>query len=263
MADEKEVLDEKVNETDQLPEGEKEETQAVPSEESSKLELENAELKGKVQAFEQIAKSTPKVNSTGLTEKKEWEALKNRTLSEMGSLTDEDFESKNGCTKSQAHIAILQKDYNELSASQKQETSTLRAENRLISQYPDFRNYQEAIDEAINDVAPEVKQDPDRLSKAMERAYLAAVKSEPKKRTEEKVERKSISSTSFEKPRPKVDRKEEDADAIPAEYAPICKAFGITSEKERKKYVESDEIETHFGGGYVLRDSKKGFEKVA
>ena len=225
-----------------------------------RLELENAELKGKVEAFQTIAKSTEKSNSTASKDEETW---KNAALNDINILSDEEFIAKYKNNKMQVNTALLQYDFQKQTASQRQQISELRAENRMTAKYSNFSEYKDQIQEAMNDAAPEVKQDPERLTKVMERAYLAALNNPSTKNKEVPMDRRSIQTTNFEKPRAHVDKKQENSDEIPVEYAPICNAFGIRSEKERQQYLNTDEIETQFGNGYVLRDSKKGFEKVA
>jgi len=223
-----------------------------------KLELENAELKGKVSAFQEISKNVPRETSQANPD--QW---KINAIQDSNSLNDEEFFNKYKHTKLQAAQAIHEYEIKNLSESQSRKFAKIEAENKLLSKYPDLYEHDASIQEAINDASPEVRSDPDRLAKAIERAYLANQKGSAKPKGEP-MERKQISS-GFEKPLPRsggVSRKEE-SDAIPEEYAYICKKMGITSEKERQKWMKSDDIETHFGDGIVLRDREKGFEKVA
>lgn len=223
-----------------------------------KLELENAELKGKVSAFQEISKNVPRGTSENSQE--QW---KINAISDSNSLNDEEFQNKYKVSKLAAAQAIHEYEIKNLSESQSQKFAKIEAENKLLSKYPDLYEHSNLIQEAIGDASPEVRRDSERLAKVIERAYLATQKSAPKAKGEA-VERKQIASN-FEKPIPRgngVQRKEE-SDEIPEEYAFICKKMGITSEKERQKWMKSDDIETHFGDGIVLRDREKGFEKVA
>lgn len=238
-------------ETENLPE-----SKESPVDDSArKLELENAELKGKISAFETISKTSPKADQPNSQD-----AWKTQALSDINVLNDEEFNAKYKYSKLQVNTAILQHEFNQQTSQQKTQFAELRAENQMISKHSDFMDYKDAVREAINDASPEVRQDPERLSKVMERAYLAAVKEKPK--AKESMERKQIASN-FERPTPKTEIKKPDNDEIPEEHRAICNKFGIKSEKERKALMASDDCETDFGGGYVFRDREKGFEKVA
>lgn len=253
-----EVVDQdiEVKEDEVLPEGNVEVSAPVVDEEKRKLELENAELRGKASAFEAISKNVP--HGTTATQADQW---KTTALSDINTLNDDEFQTKYKYSKLQVNSAILQNDFQTQTTSQNQKFAKIEAENKLISRHSDFFEYKNEIQDAIDEVAPEIRQDPERLAKVMERAYLAASKGSAKKETN--VERKNI-STGFEKPSPKREvSKQNESDEIPAEFAAPCKAFGLTSEKERKALMESNYVETHFGNGYVLRDSEKGFEKIA
>lgn len=227
-----------------------------------KLSLENAELKGRLSALESIQKSSPGAPQT-IDQQEAW---KNQALQDINILDDEEFQTKYKHQKFQVNSAILQYDFNKQTVEQKRQLAELRAENSLMSKYQDFSEYRSAVQDAVDDSSIEVRQDPARLQKVMERAYLAASRENPvsPKRKEDSMERRMIQSQ-FEKPRPKNDGipSKVETDKIPPEFSPICKAFGLTSEKERQELMKSDDVETHYGDGIVFRDREKGFEKVA
>lgn len=237
-------------------------TEAIAAKEKAeadrKLELENAELKGKVSAFETISKNVP--HGTETNNQEQWKIT---AITDSNNLNDEEFQAKYKVSKLQAAQAIHEYEIKNLSESQSRKFAKIEAENKLLSKYPDLYENSSIIQEAINDASPEVRADSERLAKVIERAYLASQKTSPKTKGET-VERKNISSA-FEKPLPRGNgsQRKEESDEIPDEYAFICKKMGITSEKERQKWMKSDDIETHFGDGIVLRDREKGFEKVA
>lgn len=246
---------EEVKESETLPEVTETPVEEKPNDAAKKLELENAELKGKVSAFETISKSSPKVDQPN-----NQEVWKNQALQDSNTLNDEEFQTKYKYNKLEVTRAILQYEFTQQTTQQKTQFAELRAENQMIAKHSDFWDYKDAIKEAVEDVSPEVKQDPERLAKVMERAYLAASKDKPKGK--EPMQRSQITSN-FERPTPKDNSQKKTSDEIPAEYAERNKKFGITSEKERQALIATDDCETDFGAGYVLRDRAKGFEKVA
>lgn len=258
---EEKIETEPIQETENLPEGQ--ETPEVPPVDdiAKKLELENAELKGRISAFESIAKSTPQPQTQNQAD-----AWKQVAYNDINTLDDDEFETKYKNKKHQVSAAILEYEIKTQSAQTRQEVAELKAENKLMSKYPDLHKYDNVIREALTDSSPEVKQDPERLARVMERAYLAAAKENPApKKKEESMERRQIQAN-FEKPSPKFagnPGKGNENDEIPGEFAPICRAFGIQSEKERRALMETDEVETDYGNGIVFRRSEKGFEKVS
>lgn len=235
--------------------------QQEKDEAARKVELENAELRGKVSAFESISKNVP-----GGTMQNNQDQWKINALTDSNNLNDEEFQSKYKVSKLAAAQAIHEYEIKNLSESQSRKFAKIEAENKLLSKYPDLYENQQAIQEAINDASPEVRADSDRLAKAIERAYLAERKINPTKG--QLVERKNISS-GFEKPVPRNggSGRVVESDEIPAEYAGITKRFGLTSEKERQRLMSSDDVETDFGfqdgKRIVFRDREKGFEQVA
>jgi hypothetical protein len=252
-----EVVDQdiEVKEDEVPPEGEVVAPAPVVDEEKRKLEIENAELRGKASAFETISKNS--ISSKEPTQADQW---KSTALADINGLNDDDFQTKYKYSKLQVNSAILQNDFQTQTVAQNQKFAKIEAENKIVTKHPDFFEYSKEIQDAIDEVAPEVRQDPERLAKVMERAYLAASKGSTKK--ENVVERKHI-TTGFEKPSPKREvSKQNDNDEIPEEFSKTCKAFGLTSEKERKSLMESIYVETNFGNGIVLRDPEKGFEKI-
>lgn len=218
---------------------------------SRKLEIENAKLKGIVEGIEKankpVSRETPQDN---------WKAV---ALSDINVLNDEEFETKYKHSKIQATTAIIQYDDQKRDLSTNQKFAKIEAENKLLRKYPDLDEHSREIQEAIDDASPEVKQDPERLSKVIERAYLASKPTQPKG---EKVERKQIQSN-FEKPTQRAIAPKVENDEIPVEFREVNRKFGITSEKERKALMESDDVPTEFGNGIIFRNSEKGFEKIA
>lgn len=233
----------------------------IVDEEKRKLELENAELRGKASAFESLSKNVP--SGTIQADPNAWKGI---FLADLNSLDDESFQTKYKNSKMQANTAFLQNEFATQSASQNQKFAKIEADNKLLTKYDDLYEYDKEIQEALRDASPEVKADPERLSKVIERAYLAATKSAPK--AKEPMERKNLNA-GFEKPQPrKESSKKETSDEIPDEYRSVCNKMGITSEKERQSLMESDDVETHFGRDnsgkqIVFRDRAKGFERVA
>jgi hypothetical protein len=247
-------------ETEVLPDVEEPIETPASEDLSKKLELENAELRGRISAFESIATKNNQPQA-----QQQADAWKQVAYNDINTLEDEEFEAKYKNKKHQVSSAILEFELKNQTTQTRQEIAELKAENQIVSKYPDYHKHKAAINEALADASTEVKQDPERLARFMERTYLAIAKENPApKKKEESVERRNIQSN-FEKPSPKGSTnsgKSVENDEIPSEFAPICHAFGIKSEKERKAFMESDEIETEFGNGIVFRRAEKGFEKV-
>ncbi len=187
------------------------------------------------------------------------------------AMDDDEFKTKyRGYNKSQVVAAV----HDEVNADSNSKISRLEAKNSLSRKYEDFIDYEDAIDEALTDANPAVLQDPARLKKFMERAYISASKEHPVEKT--RVLKKGKASKEepvkrivkdFHAPTPKASGKEseegdDNQDEIKEEDRALAKRFGLTSEKQRKKYM-SNFIPMNLGGGVVFEDPKKGFEKKA
>lgn len=228
------------------------------------LEIENAELRGRADALKEVAVPGKKDSNSAN------EAWKATVLQDVNGMADDDFRMKYRCEKYQATSAILEHEFKTSSSQQKQQIAELRAENRLSAKYgKDFFELKSEIDEVVAMAAPEVRQDPDRLSKLMERAYLASSKdrkpaaAKPAGQPNGGDVRRIVSN--FEKPTPAPSggsRKEPETDLLPENYRKLGGAFNLKSEKERKELMESDYVPMNLGGGLVFRDPAKGVEKV-
>ncbi len=229
------------------------------------LELENAELRGKTSALQSLSRP-----ADTQSQQNQWKTV---ILSDMNALSDEDFKTKYKYEKYQATAAILEQEYQASSAKTKQEIAELRAEQRLGSKYgKDFYEVKSEVDDMVSQASFEVRQDPEKLAKFMEKAYLAASKDKkpavPLVKGEEKPKGEGVKRivSSFEKPSPVPQgsgRNEEGKDELPEEYRSLGKAFKITSEKERQELLKDNYVPVELGAGLVFRNPEKGIEKVA
>lgn len=236
---------------------------AAPSARERELEIEKARLEGENNALKKL--NAPAVGGAS-SQEEQW---KQRVLADVNSMPDEDFKTKYNCEKHQATSAVIAYDQSKTD----QRVSQLQAENRLMSQYgADFNKFQGDIDAAVADASPEVRKDPVRLAKVMERALLAARSGAPAPAAPRApanpggnpVDRKRI--TNFDKPNdpsPAPRGTQTAADEVPSEFREVGRHFKITSEKERQDLMKDDFVEIDFGGGVKFRDPKDGFIEKA
>lgn len=233
------------------------------------LELENAELRGRASALQSVAKPSESAQSQN-----QWQAV---VLADMNTLSDDDFIAKYKYPKYQATAAILEQklhDVKQEQAATKADQQVTKIESRLAAKYgKDFYDVKSDVDEMVSVLSPEVKQDPEKLARFMERAYLAASKDKKTpslliNKGEEKPKGEGVKRivSSFEKPTPTPQggsRKEANQDEVPEEFRSLAKSFKITSEKERQDLMKDNFVPVDFGAGLVFRDPEKGVEKVA
>lgn len=253
-------------ESDQLPVDEVVEQPIIEKDEQAEkirvLELEKARLEGEVRG--RTASATPAVDPN-LSVKQ----LHAQVWADANALDDEEFKSKYKTEKHRATAALLQDDLQKTKTANSQEIAELRAEQRMGAKYgKDFYDVKTEVDEMLSFASAEVRQDPEKLSKFMEKAYQAARKDKPVEAAGKKVEsvNRSKITGGFSTPMPTgmaAKGKEEDNDLVVPEYRQIARAFGITSEKERKKLMENDIVPIDFGAGIVFRDPEKGFERIS
>lgn len=230
-----------------------------------KIEIENAELRGKNSALESFRTSAPSVDSTTQA-RNQW---KQTVLGDMNGMSDDDFRSKYKFEKYQATAAILENEFTTSDTKNKEQIAELRAENRLVAKYgKDFGDVRDKVDEMVAMASPEIRQDPKKLEKFMETAYLAASKEKPAtpiaaKSKGNDMQRRIVNS--LERPTPVAQggqRTAEAKDTLAPEYQKLGRAFGLTSEKERKALLETNYVPMELGNGLVYRDPSRGVEKI-
>jgi hypothetical protein len=239
------------------------------AEKSHKLELELAEARGKLSVLNQNQPSSQKSNP----QEEQYLRTKSVVFSDMGALDEESFQKKYGATKSDIKIHYVEYERNIESQKMNEKVSKMEAESEILAKYPtSYPKYKAQIQEAIDDAAPEVRKDPARLAKFIERTYWALSRDEKKEpqapRTKSKdgepMRRPIVND--FDAPNPtsseSKDRNREKNDNLEGEDLEIGRHFGMTTKSEREKY-SSRNLEMNFGGGVVLRDAKKGFEKIS
>jgi len=230
-----------------------------------KLELENAELRGKASVLEK-PKEEPKPSFVESKSPREvqWEQTKTTVTGHISSMSDEDFEAAYKMSKDQARAQVAQGDQQLYTEKMNERTARMEAENRLYRKFPDYSDFEDEIREAVNDAAPEIRQDPTRLMKYLERHYKAAKAGRPAPKPKEDPMNRRVIDGGFEKPNPAPDLNRPPAprtEEMKEDHRAICQNFGIETEEERKQFM-GNEIPMNMGGGIVFRNSKKGFEKI-
>jgi hypothetical protein len=253
-------------EADELPAEEKEvegaDVVAKERERLRQLELENAEMRGKL-SVSQPNKPSPV---------DQFQQQKLRVMTDINTLDDETFERTYKMPKHSASMAMFERENEMTRAESKRAIAEAEAKAEMSAKYgSNFYAIKAQIEDSLDDLSPEVRQDPKRLAKHMERQYMA-LQSERRINEPEKIEPRKKIVSDFAKPgvgsvpgeKPPV---EPETDEIPAEYQPLSKAMGITSEKERKEMMkrisDGEYVPMNLGGGVVFQDPNKGFEKVA
>lgn len=251
--------DETIEDVTDDTEEESEEESSKLTDRERKLELEKAKLEGQLEILN--GKKNP---STAQSQK---QAQLNQIYADL-EMEDDDFKTKyQGYGKARVLQAINQ----ELQAENNVKITRLEAKNSLSRKFPDFSEFEDQIDEALNDASPAVLQDPERMKKFMERTYHAFAKDEQKKGKLPEPKPKSSKETAVKKivkdfhaptPRDGKNEDQEDQDEIKEENRALAAKFGIHSETQRKKFM-SEFIPMDLGGGVKFEDPKKGFIKVA
>lgn len=236
--------------------------------ESRDLEIENAHLKGKLEALQIQPKKEAQMSQS--------ERARIQLLNDTNNLTDEQFEGIYKAPKHQVMVTFLDQQLQNTKFENQQKLNESEAMQELAGKYgKDFSKYKKDLREALEDLSPAVRQDPERLSRALERQFLAlskldesVVKKAPIKKKEDDMQRRKI-ITDFEKPgvaggddiKPPSDTSKSD------ELKPEHKELGsrwFEKESERKQYLgKVVHVPMNFGNGVVFKDPKKGFEKVA
>lgn len=258
---------------DETKEEVKEEIKEEVKEESPKidkvkeLELENARLKGLVEGRSQ---STPQPVQTVESEQDKYQKTKSTVLADAQSLTTEEFEERYKMSKAEAKLQFTNYELEQDRAKTLESMAILRAENQIAKKYGEkYSKYQEQIDSAIKDLAPSVRQNPQKLAEYIEialRSYMYDDKEDkptptPKKKEGAEMNRKIVDS-GFEKPNAVSDEiktPSKKSDEIPDEYKPLATAFGLTSEKERQKFKEP-QVDVAYGNNKWL--TRNGVETI-
>lgn len=221
------------------------------------LEIEKARLEGEVKG--RSASAIPTV-----APQQSFQQLKTMVWTDVNTLTDDQFFEKHKMEKFKATAAIAESE----SAKQRQELAETRVEARLAAKYgKEFYELKPEIDEMLLDASLEVRQDPVRLEKFLEKSFLASQKNKPveQERKGGPVNRSRING-GFEKPVPRAGARqvesEEEKDLIAPELRGLARSFGITSEKERASLASSNYVDMDLGGGWRYSDPSRGFEKV-
>jgi len=245
----------------------------TPEQKSHRLEIENAELRGKTSVLEKPPEPKEPAPMPRSQKELQWEQTKVLVNGHINSMSDEDFETHYKFNKATAQGQIVSGD-NTISAEKTAERTTkIEAENKLYAKYgPEYAEVADEMTGIISDASPEVRNDPVRLAKFLERQFKAIRK--PKKEEPpappappgDPMQRR-ITNFDTPNPIPAPPAKEGETKKTPVDpsMAHITKAFGIESEEERKQY-ESPNIRMDLGrsGGknVVFRDPKKGFERI-
>lgn len=233
-----------------------------------KAEIELAEARGRMSALSE-KKQEPQPASQ---EDQQYERTKGIIMNDVTSLDDETFVKKYNMDKSGVRLHYMEFDRSRDSQRTQSEMAQMRVENTLLTKHgATYAKYKADIAEAVSEASLEVRRDPARLEKFMERAFMALSRDEKKEesttRTEKKggdgMQRRIVSD--FEAP--SGNRVEKDAskkvekDDLEGEDLEVGRHFGIFTKSERKKY-EGKYLEMNFGNGVTFKDPNRGFEKV-
>lgn len=253
-----EITLKKKDETDHLPQEEEEVKTPSIEEEKRRLEIENAEMRGRLSAIKEQPKATP-VNSH--------EQTKQRVYADVASMDDEQFQSAYKMSKDAAKMTIMERETDMSRKESRRAIAEAEAKAEMGIKYgADFYRYKNHIEEAVADLSDEAKSDPQRLSRAMERIYLSLQKEGVIKTTKDDARKKIVPD--FEKPMPGGDKTERtlENDEVVETYRPFSKVFGIRSEKERKDLMktidEGEFVPMDMGNGYWFKNPARGFERV-
>lgn len=225
-----------------IPDNDQKPPETTPDK-ARELELENARLKGMLEA--KNAPIAPPVQSVE-SEQDKYLKTKQTVLSDSTAMDSTDFEEKYKMSKAEAKLHFTTYEFEQERMTNKENMALLRAENQIVKKYGDkYAKYQDKIDAAIKDLAPAVRQDPQRLANYIEitlRSHLLDEKDEtpaPKLKKESDPMNRRIIESGFEKPgvtREENTQTQKKSDEIDAELQPLAAAFGLTSEKERQKF---------------------------
>ena len=239
------------------------------------LELENARLKAKLEAHEEIRSERPIVTKRDPEDEK-YQQTKSIVLADSGSLDDDSFQEKYKMSKAEAKVHFVNHERERDSNKHNEDMAFLRAENIITKKYEEeYSKYENQVSESISDLSPSVRQDPKKLALHIERTIKALKadepapkpqrKSAPRKQEDGEMDKRIVDS-GFSKPNIVPDERNIDLDKnkddeIAESDRSLAAKFGITSEKERLKYKNTNYIETDYGNGVKFGDPKRGFEK--
>lgn len=254
----------KEEEIDELPPEEGTDPVKESEDEKHRLELENAELRGRMAERDKFEKKEPTVDTH--------EINKQRILADSNNMTDEDFEKIYKMPKHQAVAYTLDQDNRRTKYESKKAIAEAEAKTEMAAKYgADFYRFKNECESALEDLSPEARQDPKKVAAYMERIYRGLSTEKTKSPTGKEVDssRKKIVSD-FEKPKPdaeKVKKELTDEDLVEEQHRPLANVLGLRSEKERKEMMELQAkggyIPMNMGGGKWFKDPSRGFEKVA
>lgn len=272
--------EQKEEEVDNLPPAEEpsnvtpeDKQQISDTERIRELELKLAEERGRSSVLEtkKPEQSQPQISA----EEDQYYKAKAVVMNDAGTLDDESFIKKYNMDKSSVRLHYLEYERRIDQQKNQEQLAKIQAENEILSKYgKTFAKYRSDVTQAIEEAAPEVRRDPSRLAKFMERTYLALSRDEKDEKVVEKTPKAkdskagepmrrivndfdAPSASSAEKDKGRKDEKDE----LEGEDLEVGRHFGIFTKSEREKY-SGRYLEMNFGGGKVFRDPKRGFEQV-
>lgn len=235
------------------------------SERERELELELAEKRGELKAL----KSNAGAGSGQMT----IEQTKQLVFGDINNLSDEDFQKKYRTSKHAASMTVMDADNRQTKAEARQLHAEAEASVELSSKYADFGKFKSQIRENMADLSEEARQNPERLSKFMERQYLALSRDSERPAPQKKSDDRRRVVADFEKPQrgaadePREVESDEIKDEIPADSdisnQKLAHLMGVRSEKERKDLAGKDLIyvDMELGEGWRFGDPRQGFQK--
>jgi len=268
--DQEEDLDKDLNATDEeedlITNQDDQEEDNSPKKSERDLELENAKLQGKVEALSQKSKQ-----NSAQSEVDKQEQLKAQVINHIDTLSDEDFEKSYNMSKVKAYKAISDHDRQLTETRSAESNARLEAKTDLVDKYgKSFQKYKYQIEDAIQDASPEVRKDPKRLYRFMEREFLALSSSDrdknrPKNNDKDDKMNKRI-VRDFSPPTPKDDissrKSEEDEDDFKSESdRELAGKFGFETHKQLKE-ARGNYIDIDVGAGMKFTHDGHGGVKI-
>ena len=254
--------EEEVIEDDKLPE---DDGVVEPKNREHELELKLARQEGELSAL--------KKNSNPQNPQMTMEQTKNMVFTDVNNMSDEDFRKKYNQSKHSATMAVMDQQDKLTKAETRALHAEVEASQELGSQYGnDFYMFKDKILDSMSDLSEEVKQDPVKIKRAMERAYLAEVATVKKVGPSRDNPTRRQIVDDFAKPKPDaVSLKKEEVDADFSEDIPtgsdiadsrLARNMGLSSREEAKEFSNKEFVPMKMGGGFLFQDPKKGFERV-
>jgi len=182
----------------EAPPKENEEPEPGPVQKSDReieLEKQLERERGKNEALSQLGQkpTEEKKPEPALDpEEQRWNDTKSRVMSDVGQMDDERFQEVYKMSKAEARIQVQEQDSYRAQVKSNERTARIEAESRLAMKYgQDFGEVAGDVRKFVAELSPEVRQDPDRLERALEREFKLIRSEKPKPKEEPKPAHRS------------------------------------------------------------------------